>query len=334
MASKIPKLCIVIFFLFSLLKYATAQEYTLKIGTLAPAGSIWYELMEDWIKNIKAKLGSRIKIVIYPGGVMGDEDEMIKKIKIGQIHAGAFTINGIKKIAPQLGVLDLPFLFKNYNEIDYIVDKYMPEFEAFFERKDYKLLTFAEHGFVYFFSKKDINGFRDLAATRFWVWKGEKTITEIAKVLGTSPIFLLVPDLLSGLETGMIESFQTSPMACLSLQWCKLVKSMINYPYRYEPGVVVIYKKFWDEIPKDIQNVIEDETKKMQKTFNQRIRESNKKSMEKLKELGIKMVSPTQDDINWFEGKIKEQVWFSQNTEYPQDFLRNIIRELERIRKQ
>ncbi len=314
-------------------KYSPAQEIILKFGTLAPVGSMWYDLWEDTAKNVKEKLGGKIKFITYPGGVMGDEEEMIKKIRIGQIHAGGFTINGLKKIAPELGVLDVPMLFRNYKEVDYIVEKFLPEFEQFFEKRGYKLIILTEQGFVYFFSKKPVNGFQDIGKTRLWAWKGERVMAKIAKVLGTSPIFLSVPDLLSGLDTGMIESFQTSPMACLSLQWCKLVKSMINYPYRYEPGVVVIDKNVWDKLPTDVKNVMEEEAKKGSKTYNPKIREAQRNTVEKLKSMGVQLITPSENEIKWLEQKVKEELWFAEDTEYPHELLKRIISELEKFRK-
>ncbi len=308
-----------------------AQQLIIKVGTLAPVGSIWYDLLNTNVKNINAKVGDKVKVIIYPGGVMGDEEEMIKKIRIGQLHVGAFTINGIKKIAPELGVLDLPILFKNYNEIDKIIEIFYGDFERFFEKRGFKLLLFAEQGFVYFYSKReDVSGFRDLGKTRVWAWKGERVMTEIAKLVGTSPIFLAVPDVLSGLESGMIESFQTSPVACLSLQWCKLVKVILDFPYRYEPGVIVMYKKIWDELPSDVTKAFESEMIKAKQEYNPAIRRTQEEAKAKLKEMGVKFVKP--QDVDWLEKEVKDKLWFSQDSGYPHDFLRKILDELEKLR--
>jgi len=190
----------------------------LKVGTLAPAASVWMQLWEQTVQKIKEK-EKDIKIITYPGGVMGDEEEMIRKIRIGQLHIGAFTINGMKKIAPEVGALDVPFLFKNYKEIDYITNKFKKDLSEYFEKNGFKLLIFAEQGFVYFYSKNpEVSGYKDLGKTRVWAWKGERIMASVAKILGTSPIYVPVPDILGALETGMVETIETSPVACLSLQ--------------------------------------------------------------------------------------------------------------------
>ncbi len=320
-------------FLFVFHLQVFASKTAIKFGTLAPGGSIWVELWDEFAKEVERKTGGKVKFIAYPGGVMGDEEEMIRKIRIGQLHAGGFTINGMKKIAPELGVLDVPFLFKNYKEIDYITEKFIPEFEKYFEKRGFVLLLFTEQGFVYFYSKRDdVKGFKDLAKTRLWAWKGERIMIQVAKILGTSPIYVPVPDVLSGLETGLIESFQTSPMACLSLQWCKLVKVMINFPYRFEPGVIVIYKKVWENLPDDVKNVMRNEAKNFFEKFKKEIRKAQHETIEKLKKMGIKMIKPSENEIRWFEKEVKSKLWYSKDAGYPHELLRKIEEELKNLR--
>ena len=308
---------------------AFAQDIVVKFGTLAPAGSVWVEVIQEIANQISQKTKERIKWISYTGGVMGDEEEMIRKIRIGQLQGGGFTINGIKKISPELEVLDLPFMFRDEKEVDYIYDKFFDEFEKYFEQRGFKLLLFTEQGFIYWYSKNpDVKGFRDIGKTRVWAWKGERIMTSIAGILGTSPIYLQVPDVLSGLETGMIDSFQTSPMACLSLQWCKLVKVMINYPYRFEPGAIIISKKYFDNIPGDLKNVLEDEFKKSRAGFTAKVRDGQKSALEKLKFLGIKFVEPK--DKDWLESEIKGKLWSSFENS---DLFKKIKDSLEELRK-
>lgn len=321
-----------IFFLFviSVLPSRVFAETVLKIGTLAPVGTEWYDLLDKIAKRIKKETGGKVKIVIYPGGVMGDEGEMIRKIRIGQLHGGAFTTYGIKKIAPALGVMDLPLLFRNYGEIDKIITKFRAEFEGYFRKSEFKLLVLAEQGIGYFFTKKEnVSGFRDIAKTRIWGWKGENTILRTIKAIGTSPIYVAVPDVLAALETGMIETFDVSPLGCLGLQWCKAVKTMIDYPLRYELGVVVIHQKFWNEIPDDLKGVIEKVFREEEKVYIPQIREANEKAKKKIRELGVKFIKPK--DVKWFEERVKKEVWFASDTEYSHELLKRILRELGRI---
>ncbi|MCS7212972.1 MAG: TRAP transporter substrate-binding protein DctP [Candidatus Calescibacterium sp.] len=314
-------------------KPSYSDEIVIKAGSLAPAASVWMQLWNDTAQKVKERI-KNLKITTYPGGVMGDEEEMIRKIRIGQLHVGAFTIKGIKKIAPEVGVLDVPFLFRNYREVDHITSKFRKEFSDYFEKNGFKILVFAEQGFVYYYSKNpNITSYRDLGKTRVWAWKDERIMINVAKILGTSPIYIAVPDVLSALETGMLESLQTSPVACLSLQWCKLMKVIIDYPYRYEPGVVVIYKKVWDGLPEDVKKAFESVIKEEEPLYNKKIREAQENAKQKLREMGVKFVKPSEEDLKWFEAEVKQKLWYSADAEYPQDLLRKISQELENFRK-
>jgi TRAP-type C4-dicarboxylate transport system substrate-binding protein len=195
-----------------------ALSLTVKIGTLAPADSDWLKIIgsiiSDTLKNYPD-----IKFYIYPGGVLGDEEEMVKKIADGQIDGGIFTLQGIKKTAPEIRVLDLPMLLKSYDEADRITDKFFPEFQKIYEKRGFKLLLLTEQGFSYFFTtRKDINGLKDLGKTRFWGWKEERVIQNVGKIFGINPIFILVTDVLAGLDTGMAETFDVSPMGYIALR--------------------------------------------------------------------------------------------------------------------
>ncbi len=308
-----------------------AQEEVIKIATLSPAGSIFNDLLQDFSKEVASKTG--VKFIIYPAGVMGDEETMIKKIRVGQLHGAAIIIIGIRKIAPEFSALDVPLLFKDYKEIDYIYEKFKREFGRLFEERGFKVLAFTEHGIAYYFSKKEISGFRDMGKTRIWAWKGERVAETLPRILGTSPIFLLVPDLLQGIETGMIESFQTTPASCLSLQWCRYVKVMIDFPYRFEPAVVVILKDVWDKFSPSTKKIIEETALKFQKIATDQIRKAQEEAKEKLKGLGIKFVKPPQEEIKWLEEEVKNKIWFAPNSDYPPEFLKRIVADLEAIRK-
>ncbi|MDT7906948.1 MAG: TRAP transporter substrate-binding protein DctP [Candidatus Calescibacterium sp.] len=195
-----------------------ALSLTVKIGTLAPADSDWLKIIGSII-NDTLKNYPDIKFYIYPDGVLGDEEEMVKKIADGQIDGGIFTLQGIKKTAPEIRVLDLPMLLKSYDEADRITDKFFPEFRKIYEKRGFKLLLLTEQGFSYFFTiRKDVNSLKDLGKTRFWGWKEGRVIQNVGKIFCISPIFILVTDVLAGLDTGMAETFDVSPMEYIALR--------------------------------------------------------------------------------------------------------------------
>ncbi len=143
-----------------------AQEYILKIGTLAPAGSSWFDKLSEFKNEVETKTNGKIKVIIYSGGVVGDEIEMVRKMQSGKIQGAALIIKGMKEIAPELDFLDIPFMFKNYDEVRKIYNKMEKEIAEIFEKNGFILLGMSHHGFVKFFSTKEISSFYDLAKMR------------------------------------------------------------------------------------------------------------------------------------------------------------------------
>ena len=321
-------------FVLNFPQQAPAEESKLiiKVGTLASEGTSWIIFWQKVARSIEKRVGGKVKIITYTGGVMGDEDEMLAKMRMGQLHVGGFTINGLRKIAPEIAVLDVPFVFQNYREIDFIIENFLPEFEKYFRKHGFELFLFVEQGFTYFFSTKELSGFRDIGKTKMWVWFGEDIAEKVARVLGAGIVFLSVPDVFPALEKGIIETIQTSPMACLSLQWCKLVRVMIDYPYRYEPAALVITKSFFDKLPQDVRDAIKEESKRFMWDFIREIRRGQKEHKERLRMLGVKHIKPSQEDLEWFTKEVKEKIWYSENAIYPHELLRKILRKLESFR--
>ncbi len=207
---------------------------------------------------------------------------------------------------------------------------FFDEFERYFEQRGFKLLLFTEQGFIYFYSTYDkVEGYKDLYGRKMWVWVGEQNTEKVGRILGCKLVKLKVPDVFSSIESGMVEIFQTSPMACLSLQWCKLVKVIINYPYRFEPGAIIVSKKYTDNIPSDLKNALEDEFKKGGVDFTAKLRNGQRSALEKLKFLGIKFVEPK--DKDWFESEVKEKLWSNFENS---DLFKKIKDSLERLRRE
>ena len=320
-----------VFALFPDLSFA--KKIVIKVGTLAPAESDWMIVWDKIKKEIEMKSAGNVRFITYSGGVMGDEPEMIRKTRIGQLHMLGLTINGMKLIAPEVGFLDMPFFIRNYKEADFVAEKFFDDIQKFFEKRGFYLVSLLEQGFVYYFStRQDIKGFRDLKKGRIWAWFGDPLMKREPEILGTSPIFVPATDVLTALETGLLDTVNVSPLACLSLQWCELMKVMIDFPYKYEPAGFVISKKFFDSLPENIKDLISTTLRKSRSTFTKETRLGQKKAVEKLRGK-IKFVKPTQDDIKWFEKKVKDELWFDKSMGHSIEILKKVNSELENLRK-
>jgi TRAP-type C4-dicarboxylate transport system substrate-binding protein len=178
----------------------------IKFATLAPDGSTWMKAMKLFTDEASAKTAGRVKFKIYAGGVSGDEKDVVRKIRLGQLQAGGFTGVGIGEIAPEARLLDTPFLFKNSKEIDYVYKTMDGDFRKIFESRGYVLLGWAEVGIVNVFSNSPITKPEDMRNVKIWLWEGDPIAEAMFAALKVRPIPLSVTDVMTSLQTGMINS--------------------------------------------------------------------------------------------------------------------------------
>ena len=269
-----------------------SQEHVIKFATLAPDGSTWINVMKEYDSAVRKESGGRLGFKIYSGGKAGDEKDVLRKIQLGQFHAAGFTGVGLGEIAPKERILDSPFLFENYDEVDYIYKTFDTEFSRAFEDNGYVLLGWAEVGFVYIFSQSPIYGADDVKKTKMWIWEGDPIAEAALKALGVSPIPLSITDVLTSLQTGLINCVYAPPLGAIALQWFTKLKYMLNVPLADAAGAVVISKKKFDEFPADLKEILSRNGRKYMAKLTALSREDNQKAIETLKKNGVQIIAP------------------------------------------
>ena len=286
---------------FALAKDSSPSPYTIKFATLAPEGSTWMNVMRELDKEIREKSNNRLKFKIYAGGVSGDEKDVIRKIRIGQLHAGGFSGVGMGQILPEVRALDLPFLFDNRDEIDHIYNTFFEYFSNAFHKKGYTLLGWVEIGPVHIFSNKPIAAINDMDGIKMWMWEGDPLANEMIKALGLSPYPLSITDVLISLQTGLIDTVYGSPLAAISLQWFTKIKYISMYPLGNASGAVLISNKFFNKLPPDLKDLLMNLSKKHFSRLITLTREDNDKSIQVMEKTGITLVKkPDGKDLEAF----------------------------------
>lgn len=310
-------------------------EYVYKLGTLAPEGSVWMERLREIMEEINVLTNGRVKTIFYPGGVMGDEPDMVKKMRYGQLHIGGFTIHGTITIAPEMAVMSLPFLFDDFDELDYIRKKMLPEFREIFKKKGFMLLSWVDQGgFINYYSKSEIHSPEDMKKLKVWAWSGEPVNIATAKALGVTPITTPVPEVLPSLQTGLIDTFPTTPLACVALQWYTQIKYIILLNMRYEPGVVVQTLDSWNKAPEDIQRITLEASERFEPKAIASIRLTSNKSLESMVKQGIKLVTLTKEEKEVFRKMTRKVYDELAGKLYPKELLDKILKELDDYRAQ
>ena len=287
--------------LLILVTQASAQEFTIKFATLAPEGSTWITVMKEYDQAIRKESGGRLGFKIYAGGVAGDEKDVIRKIRLGQFQSAGITGVGIGEIAKSARILDAPFLFKNHDEVDYVVDQYDGELRKEFENGGYVLLGWAEVGFVYVFTNTPVTKVEDIRSVKMWQWEGDPVAEATFKAFGINPIPLSITDVLTSLQTGLINGMYTSPLAGVSLQWCTATKYMLDYPLTNASGAVVIAKRDFDKMPPDVQEILLRNGKQLMRKLTELSRKDNTKSLDVLKKSKITFTKPDASEIGRYE---------------------------------
>ncbi|MFO1518254.1 MAG: TRAP transporter substrate-binding protein DctP [bacterium] len=267
-----------------------AAEHEIKFSVLAPEGSTWVNMMKEMDKELQTASGGKLAFKIYAGGVSGDEKDVIRKMRIGQIHAAGLTGVGLGDIVPSVRVLELPMLFKNYQESDYVKSKLQKEFETQFDQKGYVLLGWAEAGFVNIFSNKPIKSKADMAGTKWWAWEGDPLVKAMYETLGIVPTPLALPDVLTSLQTNLIDAVYGPPLGVIALQWFTKTKYMTDLNLANSTGALVMSKAEFAKLPPDLQALLKTTAAKYSGKLIQAIRQDNARSVDTLKKNGIQMV--------------------------------------------
>lgn len=293
---------LVAFLLFSGFMLGTGAKAlaktTLRFASLAPAGSSWMNVAEELRKEIAQKTDGQVELVLYAGGIMGDDADMVRKMRLKQLQCAGLTGMGLGKILSAERILELPLMFQDEAEVDKALGTLTPSFFApEFEKQGFKLMGWAENGLVYLFSKKPVRRFEDLKGVRVWVWAGDDYAMEVFKSIGVvTPVPIAVPEVLTALQTRLIDAFYNTPLAAVALQWQPYVGSMVDYPIVYGSAALVMEKGAFDAIPEAYQGPVA----KAFQTYARKIalvaRQDNAKLLEAFPGRGIERV-PLSDDV-------------------------------------
>jgi len=274
-----------------------AQAATLKIATLLPDGTIWMKAMRASAKEIEARTEGRLKLRFYPGGVMGNDKSVLRKIRVGQLHGGVLTTGSLAGIYKDIEIYSLPFLFRSFEEIDYVRKKIDPLLIDNLARKGYISFGLSEGGFVYLMSQTPISQKDELRRHRVWAPEGDQISLIGFRSMGITPIQLPLTDVLTGLQTGLIDTIGASPAGAIALQWHTRVNYITDIPVLYLYGALVITDKALARLPTSDRVILTEVLGEAIRQTDINTRKDNYNAWQALQKQGIEIVKPTPDDI-------------------------------------
>jgi len=281
--------------------HAAARTTVIKLATLAPEGSAWIEIFNQLNSELKEKTNKGIRLKIYPGGVLGDEKDMIRKMMVGQIHGAVLTSAGLSSIFQEMDVFQIPFLFNTYDEIDYVLNKMDGFFKKGFETRGFTLPAWSEGGFIRLMSTKPIASLDDLRNAKIWTWEDAPMAKAIFREAGISAIPLSLPDVLVGLQTGLVEVVYAPPSGAISLQWFTRTKFMTDVPLMYLIGGIVVKNSRINKLTPSHRQIFLELCSKHMDRLKLVIRKENQDAIKVMVKHGVKLVRPSDSQINEFK---------------------------------
>jgi len=294
-------LCIVAL-LLSIPSIGSAQEVTvIKIATLAPDGSSWMKTLNAINAEVMEKTKGKVVFKIYPGGVLGDERDMMRKMQIGQIQGAGLSSGGLAQIYKEIDVIHIPFFLQNYEEVDYVLKKMGPYFKKGLEDNGYILLGWSEAGFTYLMSTVYVSSVDDLKKAKVWIWQESPMAKAIFREAGVAAIPLSLPDVLVGLQTGLVDVVYSPPTVAIALQWFTKVKYLVDVPLSYIGGGIVVRKDIFKKLPQSSQTIIFESLQRNLDQLKTITRRENQEAIKVMQNNGVKIVTSPQDQVVEFK---------------------------------
>lgn len=309
------------------------QAVTLKVATIAPDGTDWMKKMRAGAKEVKARTQGRVKFKFYPGGVMGSDKTVRRKIRIGQLQGGAITGGVLYDVYPDSQIYSLPMLFNNYKEMDYVRARLDKRVKQGLENGGFVTFGFSEGGFAYIMSKKPIKTIEDFRKRKVWVPEGDLITQAVFKNIGVSPIPLPIADVYTGLQTGLIDTIGASPIGAIVLQWHTQVKYVTDTPLMYLYGVLAIDRRAFKRIKPADQKIVRQVMGQVFAELNKQNRIDNESAKQALVKQGLKFIPMDKEEFIRLQAKVAEtRLELGKKGMYTQSMYRSLIGHLAKYR--
>ncbi|MBN1998232.1 TRAP transporter substrate-binding protein DctP [candidate division KSB1 bacterium] len=273
---------------------------TIKIATIAPSGSPWHIILQEMGEEWKQASNGLVELRIYPGGVAGNEQDMIRKMRIGQLQAAAVSNGGLAHIDEGINVLVIPMVVDSWEILDKIREALGPEIKKSLEEKGFILLNWGDAGWVRYFGPSPDPSVESAKKSKLFVTQGDDRTVNMWKKAGFNAVPLAPSDILMGLQTGMIDAFNSTAVLALASQWFVFTPYMVDMPWAPMIGATIVTKKAWEQIPADIRVELEQISVKYGERLQTDIRELEEKAVVEMEKRGLVLAKPSEDQVqNW-----------------------------------
>jgi TRAP-type C4-dicarboxylate transport system substrate-binding protein len=271
---------------------AQAVPVRIKLGTLAPQGSTWHQLLMEMGADFTKASGGKVELKIYAGGTQGNEGEMIREMSFGKLQAASITAIGMHEITPEPQAEDVPFMIDSYEEYDYVHAKIRAKLEEALLKRGYQVLQWGEVGFVYLFSTEPFRAPEDFGKGKVFTWNGDPGAEAAWKAAGFRPVVLSSTDLVSSLTTGMINIVGESPLYAYTTNIFAKADHMLNLHWGFLTGATVVKRDTWEKIPQEVREKLLAIAADYEKKTRDDVRKQDADAVEQMKKRGLHVEEP------------------------------------------
>jgi len=237
----------------SLIVSAPVSAQVIKLGSLAPEGSPWDKALRRIAADWNAVSNGRLRVKVFPGGIAGDEPNMVRKIRINQLQGAAITGVGLGSIVDDIYAVQLPLLIRTTEEMEYVMAEMEPTLNRMLEEKGFKMVAWYLAGWAHLFSKTPAVTPAEVKRLKLQVDYSAPTITQAWKELGFRVVPIASTEVLTALQSDMIEAFLLTPLTAAAMQWFGLAKNMMDLPIAPMIGGIIISERVWNSISDDLK---------------------------------------------------------------------------------
>jgi TRAP-type C4-dicarboxylate transport system substrate-binding protein len=284
-------------FAAALLWVPAGYAATLKIATLSPEGSSWMKVLRQHGKAIEARTDGAVKMKFYPGGVMGDDKAVLRKMRVGQLHGAVLTSGGLVQNYPDIALYNLPLMFRSDAEIDYVRAKLDEQLMQGLRGEKFVGFGFAEVGFAYPMTRQAVQSVAQMQQSKVWTPDNDIGSLRAFEAFDISPIPLPIADVLAGLQTGLIDTIASPPIGTIALQWHTQVEHGLDLPLLYVYGLAAMAEKPFNRLTAEQQVIVEEEMRAAVFSADQAARRDHLSAKQALSKQGITWASPDSSEM-------------------------------------
>lgn len=270
---------------------AEAQPILIKMATLVPEGSSWHLLLKEMAEKWKTASGGKVTLRLYPGGVAGDDPDVVRKMRLGTLNAGLLTAVGMAEIDKSVYALGVPMMYASYDEVYAVLEKMRPRLEASMETKGFVVLNWADGGWVHFFTQKPVATPDDLKQLKLFSWAADAESVDIMKSAGFNPVPLPATELATALQTGLVTALGTPPQVAVISQYFTSARNMTNLKWQLLLGATVVKKDIWERVPAEVRPALALAAREAGARLREEMRQGGDRDVEAMRKRGLNVVA-------------------------------------------